>query len=206
MADQDWGLTARELRLLRGLKTPFGVQRFLDQEVLYNKELDGVPTCRSPRRVIRDRTGHCMEGALFGAAALRVLGYPPILVDLASVRDDDHVLAVFRHGDCWGAVAKSNYTGLRFREPIYRSLRELAVSYFEHYYNLRGEKTLRGYSRPINLRRFDRIAWMIAEEDVWAVPQYLVTVSHTTLLSRQSVRRLNPMDRRAFEAGQYGGI
>jgi hypothetical protein len=136
------GFDRRELAALRRLRTPGGVQRFLDEEIGYNLERDG-DTCRSPRRVLRDRTAQCMEGALFGAAALRVLGYPPLLLDLEAVRDVDHVLAVFRERGHWGAVAKSNYAGLRFREPVYRTLRELVLSYFEHYYNLRGEKTLR---------------------------------------------------------------
>ena len=117
-------------------------------------------------------------------------GYPPLLVDLEAVRDDDHVLAVFRRGGHWGALAKSNYSGLRYREPVYRTLRELAMSYFEHYFNLKGEKTLRRYSRPVNLARFDRIGWMTSEEDVWAIPEHLVTISHTPLLSREQERSL----------------
>ena len=103
-----------------------------------------------------------MEGALLAAAALRVQGFPPLLLDLEAVRDDDHVLAVFKQHGHWGAIAKSNYSGLRFREPVYCNLRELAMSYFEHYYNLEAEKTLRAYSRPVNLGRFDRIGWMTA--------------------------------------------
>src|SRR5436853_7295284 len=145
--------TAAERAVFRRLKTPEQIQRFLDYDLAYNKEVGGI-TCRSPRRVLRDRTAHCLEGALFGAAALRVQGFVPLLLDLEAVRDDDHVLALFRQRGCWGAIAKSNYSGLRFREPVYRTLRELAMSYFEHYYNPRGEKTLRSVSRPVNLRRF----------------------------------------------------
>src|ERR1700680_4601223 len=142
------GFDARELSLLRRLNTPERIQRFIDDEA-YNKEEHGL-TCRSPRRVLRDRLAQCLEGALFGAAALRVQGWEPLLLDLEAVRDDDHVLAIFRQRGCWGAIAKSNYAGLRFREPVYRSLRELAMSYFEHFYNRRGEKTLRAYSRPVD--------------------------------------------------------
>jgi hypothetical protein len=145
-----------------------------------------------------------MEGALFGAAALRMLGYPPLLLDLEAVRDDDHVLAIFRQDGCWGAVAKSNYSGLRYREPVYRGLRELAMSYFEHYYNPRREKTLRNYSRPVNLRRFDSIHWMTAEEDVWAIPEYLMTIRHTPLVAPRAVRRLGRVDDRLFAAGLVG--
>src|SRR6266542_3431798 len=110
------GFTPAEHGDLRKLRTPEKIQRFLD-DLGYNKEKGGE-TCRSPRRVLRDRIAHCMEGALLAAAALRVQGCPPLLVDLEAVRDDDHVLAVFRQQGHWGAIAKSNYAGLRFREPV----------------------------------------------------------------------------------------
>jgi hypothetical protein len=193
----------RERAIFRRLSTPERIQRFLDHEVGYNKEASG-PTCRSPRRILRDRLAHCLEGALFGAAALRVQGWEPLLLDLEAVRDDDHVLAVFRQRDAWGAIAKSNFSGLRFREPVYRNLRELAMSYFEHYYNLEGEKTLRTYSQPVNLRRFDRIHWMTAEEDLWPVSDYLFGIPHRRLLSPAAVRHLNRVDRRLFAAGKVG--
>src|ERR1041384_2257943 len=173
--------TPAERAVFRRLGTPEKIQYFLDFDLAYNKEPDGE-TCRSPRRVLRDRTAHCMEGALFGAAALRMVGHPPLLLDLEAVRDTDHVLAIFRENGHWGAVAKSNFSGLRFRAPVYRTLRELALSYFEHYYNLRRERTLRRYSRPVNLVRFDAIGWMTSEVDVWAIPEYLTTIAHTPLL------------------------
>ena len=194
---------AAERAVFRRLNSPERIQHFLDHDVAYNKEPHG-PTCGSPRRVLRERKAHCMEGALFGAAALRALGYPPLLLDLESVRDDDHVLAIFRRDGYWGAVAKSNYSGLRYREPVYRSLRELAMSYFEHYYNLRREKTLRNYSRPVNLRRFDAIHWMTTEEDVWEIPEYLTTIHHTPLIPPRIARRLGRVDDRLFAAGLVG--
>ena len=197
--------TPAERAVFRRLGTPEKIQRFLDHDLAYNKERDGV-TCRSPRRVLRDRTAHCMEGALFGAAALRLLGHPPLLVDLEAVRDDDHVLAVFRVRGCWGAVAKSNYSGLRFREPVYRTIRELVMSYFEHYYNLQQEKTLRRYSRPVSLTRFDSIDWMTSEEDVWPVPDRLCCVAHLPLLAPAAVRRLARVDDRLFAAGLVGRV
>ncbi len=140
------------------------------------------------------------------AAALRFHGRPALLVDLEAVRDDDHVLAVFREGGLWGAAAKSNYAGLRFREPVYRTLRELVMSYFEHYFNLRGEKTLRAYSRPVNLKRFDPIGWMTAEKDVWAIPEHLCVIPHVALLPDGVERRLNRMDKRLFAAGLVGRV
>ena len=196
---EKFNLSSAELRLLRSLSTPHRIQKYLD-DLPYNKERDGE-TCRSPRRVLRDQTAHCFEGAMLAAAALRVNGRDPLILDLESVRDDDHVIAIYRDYDCWGAIAKSNYAGLRFREPVYRSLRELAMSFFEHYYNLQGEKTLRAFSRPVNLKRFDRIEWMAAEEDLWVIPEYLTTISHTDLLT--SHKRMY-MDERLFQAGIVG--
>ena len=147
-----------------------------------------------------------MEGALFAAAALRELGYPPQLVDLASVHDDDHVLAVYRENGHWGSIAKSNYSGLRHREPVFRTLRELVMSYFEHYFNLRREKTLRAYSRPVNLQRFDAMDWMTSEENVWAVPQYLCEIRHTPILTPTQLKGLARVDARLFEAGLAGRV
>jgi hypothetical protein len=195
------GFDVGEWNTLRRLKTPEKIQRFLDIEIAYNKEPDGA-TCRSPRRVVRDRVAHCLEGALFGAAALRAQGFPPLLLDLEAVRDDDHVLAVFKQRRHWGAIAKSNYAGLRFREPVYRTLRELAISYFEHYYNLSAEKTLRKYSRPVNLARFDSIHWMTAEDDLWVISDHLFTIPHTPLLP--TAIRLARVDQRLYAAGLVG--
>ena len=128
-------------------------------------------------------------------------GFPPLILDLEAVRDDDHVIAIYRTGGCWGAIAKSNYAGLRHRTPVYRTLRELALSYFEHYYNLDGEKTLRAYSRPVNLARFDAVQWMTAEEDLWVIPDYLLEISHTPIA--RLTRRMY-MDERLYKAGLVG--
>jgi len=203
--DRGCGFSRDELAVLRRLKTPERIQSFLDSEIGYNKELQGE-TCRSPRRVLQDRLAHCLEGALFAAAALRVQGFPPLVLDLEAVRDDDHVLAIFRQRGHWGAIGKSNYSGLRFREPVYRTLRELAMSYFEHYYNVVGEKTLRNYSRPVNLKRFDRDGWMTSEKDVWQIPEYLTGIAHTPLLADGMDRRLHRVDARLQAAGKLGGV
>lgn len=203
MALNNWGLARAELAVLKKLKTPEEIQRFIDEDVAYNKEKDGE-TCRSPRRVLRDMTGHCFEGALLAAAALRVNGHPPLMVDLEAVHDDDHVLTVYRTNGHWGAIAKSNYAGLRFREPVYRTVRELVMSYFEHYYNLKGEKTLRRYSRPLNLGRFDYLGWMTAEEDLWEVNDFFLNWPHYSILTPPMERYLCRMDRRLYEAGKVG--
>ena len=199
----EYGLTATETRILKALKTPQRIQHFLDLEIGYNKEPDGE-TIRSPRRVLRDRVAHCLEGALLAAAALRLHGHRPLLLDLGSVRDDDHVLAIFRLHNHWGALAKSNYSGLRFREPVYRTLRELVMSYFEHYFNLQREKSLRNYSRPVNLARFDRIHWMTSEEDLWPISDHLIAIPHIPLLRKGAGRRLARVDDRLFAAGIVG--
>ncbi len=163
-------------------------------------------TAWSPRRVLRARTAHCLEGAVFAAAALRALGFPPLLLDLEAVQDTDHVVAVFRVRGHWGAIAKSNFSGLRYREPVHRSLRELVMSYFEGYINLRGDRTLRAYSRPVNLARFDRRhpGWMTAEEDLWWIPEHLMEIRHTPLLTAAMVRGLARADRRSLAAGLVG--
>jgi hypothetical protein len=133
-------------------------------------------------------------------------GLPPVIVDLEAVRDDDHLLAVFRHGRYWGAVGKSNYSGLRFREPVFRSLRELVMSYYPYYFNLDGEFSLRTYSRPVDLRRFDRINWMTAEDELWAISDYLYEIPHRRLLTPAQERKRRRADRRLFESGLVGMI
>jgi hypothetical protein len=163
-------------------------------------------TAWPPRRVLREGTAHCLEGAVFAATALRVLGFPPLLLDLEAVQDTDHVVAIFELRGHWGAIAKSNFSGLRYREPVYRTVRELAMSYFEGYVNLRGDRTLRAYSRPVDLGRFDRIrpGWMTSEDEIWWVARHLVGIRHIPLLTPPMVRALNRVDRRSLAAGLVG--
>jgi len=200
-------LTRQESSILKRLNTPEKLQRYVDEDISYNKEKDGE-TCRSPRRVLRDMTGHCFEGGLLAVAALRVNGHPPLVVDLEAdpTKDDDHILAVFKQNGGWGAIGKSNYAGLRFREPVYRTIRELALSYFEHYYNLKGEKTLRRYSQPLDLSRFDSMSWMTAEEDLWALNDAFLTIRHWPLLTSKMERSLTRVDRRLYAAGKTGMV
>jgi len=195
------GLSPEDFRTLRALKTPAHIQKFVDA-----LQYQYANTAWSPQRVLRERKGHCLEGALLAAAALRVNGYPPLLMDLEAVHDDDHVLAIYRQHGHWGSIAKSNFAGLRFRAPIYRTLRELALSYFENYYNLRGERTLRAYSIPVNLARLDGRFWMTSEEDVWCVPELLISSRHYSIAPDKIVRGLSRLDRRSFEAGMHGWV
>ena len=192
-------LTAKELAAFRRrLDTPSKIQRFLD-DVPYNTEDEGE-TFRSPRRVLRDQTANCIEGAVLAAAALRVQGEPPLIMDLTAVRDEDHVIAVFRRQGLWGAIGTSKFTGLRDREPVYRTLRELAMSYFEHYFNLEGERTLRGHGRPVNLARFDRLQWMTSEVDLWPIAERLERIPHVSLVPSGVSRRLTPVNGRLWAA------
>src|SRR6202022_4653902 len=196
-------LTAKELAMFRRrLDTPSKIQQFLDG-IAYNLEIGG-DTFRSPRRVLRDRTANCIEGAVLAAAALRVQGEPPLIMDLTAVRDEDHVIAVFRRRGLWGAIATSKFTGLRYREPVYRTLRELAMSYFEHYFNLDAERTLRGYGRPVNLTRFDRLNWMTAEADLSPLAEHLERIPHVALVPSSVTRRLTPVSRGVKAAGLLG--
>jgi hypothetical protein len=191
---QDFGFTKSELRQLRALKTPAGVQRFLD-DLPYNLSYDA----RSPRKVLQDRTASCLEGGIFAAAALRVLGFPPLIFDLEAERDTDHVVALFKVRDHWGAVAKSNFTGCRYREPVYRTLRELALSYFNIYFNLRFERTLRRYSRAVNLRRFDDREWMTNDKPIWFIAEYLCEIPHCPLLQAGAEQHLTRVDPRTIK-------
>ena len=145
-----------------------------------------------------------MDGALFAAAALRVQGERPLILDLEAVFDDDHVIALYRRNGLWGSIARSNYSGLRFREPLFRTVRDLVLSYVEGYFNLRRQKTLRRHSRPFDLSRFDRIGWMTAEEDLWEIPNHLAGIRHVRLLTPAQERALAPVSRVVFEAGLVG--
>ncbi len=145
-----------------------------------------------------------MDGALLAAAALRVQGERPLILDLEAMFDDDHVLALYRVNGRWGAIARSNYSGLRFREPLFRTVRDLAFSYVEGYFNLRRQKTLRRFSRPFDLSRFDRIEWMTSEEDLWEIPNHLVEIRHERLLTRSQEKGLAPVSKVVFAAGLVG--
>jgi hypothetical protein len=193
-------LTKSERRMMAQLTTPSKIQSFLD-EFPYSLESN----YRCPVRVIRERMAHCFDGALFAAAALRRLDYPPLILNmLPNGRDDDHLLALFRRDGQWGAVAKSNFAGLRFREPIYRTLRELVMSYFEQFYNVEHEKTLRGYTLPLNLKTFDRFHWMTSDKPLGRIGQRLDEIRKIRVLTRRMIVGLSPIDERSYRAGLLG--
>jgi hypothetical protein len=195
----DW--TRGERALLRRLSTPAKVQEFLDRLTYRSEE-----RAACPRRVLEERRAHCFDGALLAAAALQEQGYPPALLDMWAVRDDDHVLAVFRRDGHFGAVAKSNFVGLRFREPIFRSLRELVLSYFEDYFNAAGEKTLRAYSGLLHLRPFDALGWRFRDEPLPSISDRLDALRHVPVVDRRMVRALSRVDARSLRAGMIGAL
>ena len=194
-------LNADELVLWASLTTPRKIQDFLDT-IIYEPEYAN----RCPLRVLRERRGHCFDGALFAAAALRRLGYPPLVIDLIPepLADDDHMLAIIQRNGHFGAVAKSNFVGLRYREPVYRSLRELVMSYFEDFFNALGRKTLRGYSVPLNLSRFDALHWEVGDTGADAIEKATETLRQFPLLTPEMLRNLSPVDARQLEAGLLG--
>lgn len=189
------------MEILNGINTPSKIQDFLNG-LRINFELNG-DTCLSPRKVLREGHCHCMEGAILAAAILRLQGYKPLIVDLETSKDDyDHAIAVFNKNGFWGALSKTNHAVLRYREPVYKSIRELVMSFFHEYFlDSNGKKTLRRFSMPVNLERFDKYGWMISEEDVWYIPEYLTRVKHFDLLTRSQIALLRKADEIEIKAG-----
>ena len=204
-----FGFTEKEMRILKPLNTPQKIQDFLNR-IPTNFEPKGE-TCLSPRLVLKQRRAHCLEGALLAAAALRIHGYLPLIMDLsANSQDKDHVIAVFKRFGCWGAISKTNHAVLRYREPIHKTIRELALSFFHEYFlDSNGKKTLRSYSLPVNLSRFDQKGWMIGEDDVWYINDYLFDVKHYPILSRsqlRALRRADPVERKIGTIKQWDKV
>jgi hypothetical protein len=193
--------TPAERTVLRSLSTPARIQGFIDT-LAYRTEDEPA----APRRVLAERRAHCLDGALLAASALRRLGHAPSILGMWAVRDDGHVIAVFRQGAGWGAIAKSNFTGLRYREPVYRSVRELVMSYFEDYFNADGERTLRMHTSPLPLGRFDRLGWELRDEAVDAVDAALKALPDHQLLTPAQARRLARVDQRSMQAGMLGTV
>jgi hypothetical protein len=193
-------LSSDERKIFHGLNTPEKIQLFLDS-IEYSSE----PIYRSPLKVFQDRIGHCFDGAVFAAAALSQIGFSPIIIDMIpNKRDDDHILALFKIENHWGAIAKSNFVGLRFREPIFKTLRELVLSYFEQYYNVEKEKTLRGYTVPLNLSIFDKNDWQTNDNTMELIAQKLDKIRKYNLLSKSMEKRLLKVDERTYTSGLIG--
>jgi hypothetical protein len=192
--------THPELRVLRKLNTPHKVQNFLDT-LKINHERTGE-TCSSPLVTLRRGSAHCMEGALVAALALWMNGQPPLLLDLETSPDDvAHVVALFRVRGRWGGIAKTNHAVLRYREPIFRDIRELVASYFHEYTLPDGRKTLRAYSAPFDLRRYPP-DWITTEEPLWDLDLQLQRTRHFRLLDRRQIAALRRADAIEIRAGK----
>lgn len=188
-----------EIEFLKKLDHPDKIQGFLDS-IDYNPNYE----CRSPRWVIKKRSAHCFEGALFSAAALNFLGFRPLIVDMKAFNDDDHVIAIFNDGRHWGAIAKSNFTTLRFREPVYRSLRELVMSYFDFYFNIYGDKSLRSYSIPLDLTVYNSRNWMTTDEDLEYIGDKLESMRHFPVVTEKMIIKLSKASETMLKAGMLG--
>ena len=198
------GLSRAEFAVLRRLRTPEQIQAFL-YGLRQNFELKGE-TCNSVRAVLKQRRAHCIEGAMLAACALWIHGEPPLLLDLQAVHDFDHVVALFRRHGRWGAISKTNGIGLRWRDPVYRSLRELAMSYLHEYYNKRDRKTLRTYSLPYDLRRMAPADWVTAKDGAWDLVDHLEATRHYKLMTpaqTRSLLRRDPFEREVGNLLQY---
>jgi hypothetical protein len=191
--------TKDEIKFLKTLNNPDKIQAFLDS-IDYNPNYE----CRSPRWVLKKRSAHCFEGALFAAAALQFIGYKPLIVDMLAVNDDDHVIAVYKEDGHWGAVAKSNFTSLRFREPVYRSLRELVMSYYDFFFNIYGVKSLRSYSLPFDLTMFEPRHWATTDEDLEYIGDKIESLHHFPLVTKKMIKKLSKASDTMMKAGMLG--
>jgi len=184
-------LPPNQLHTWESFRTPMDIQAYLD-DIPYS--VDSFD--RSPLRVMTDQVAHCLDGGLFAAAALRRLGYPPRLIDISPPpdTDDDHILAIYRRNGAYGCLAKSNFPGLRSRQPVYRNLRELVMSYFEVFFSMRGERSLRTYTAPLDLTRFDRYEWEWRDDAGQTIEAHFARMHQYPLLTRQMEQELPPMD------------
>jgi hypothetical protein len=193
-------LTPAERKILKKLNTPAKIQDFLDSLKMNFSEDD---PCLSPREVLAMRTAHCMEGALLAAAALWFHGHKPLLLDLTtSKNDEDHVVALFQVNGCWGAISKTNHAVLRYREPVYKTVRELAMSYFHEYFLHTGQKTLRTYSHPFDLSKHARYNWITSRDNIMDLIQTMSDSKHYQILNKRQLKNLRKADKIEIAAGK----
>ncbi len=193
-------LSASERKVLDSLDSPIKIQTYLN-EIPYSED----EFYRCPMRVLRERKAHCFDGAIFAAMAIRRCGHPALILELIpNGRDDDHILALFKQYGHWGSVAQSNFSGLRYREPIYRTLRELVMSYFEDFFNSVGEKTMVGYRGPINLKVFDRLDWIGSDAGMEQLSNDMDRYKVHPVINPEMAANLSPVDERSLRAGMIG--
>lgn len=194
-------LSKKELSVLKKLSTPNKIQDFLDTLPINFEE--NSETYMSPRRVLREKKAHCLEGALLAALALWLQGEEPLLLDLkTSPIDQDHVVAVYKRNGYFGAISKTNHACLRFRDPVYKNIRELAVSYFHEYFlNKNGQKTLTKYSVPFNLKKL-KTDWVTSEEELWNIAEKLDGLKHFPIYPKSNKKFIRPADKTERKAGE----
>ena len=197
-----YSINKEEIKLFKKLNTPRKIQGFIDT-IPINFEPEG-DTFLSPRRVLRENRAHCIEAACLAAAILRFHGHKPLIVDLTSnASDEDHIIAVFKQHNHWGAISKTNHAVLRYREPVYKTIRELIMSYFHEYIkNDTKKKTLRSYTNPINLARFDKKNWVTDEKDLWYIVDHIFETPHKNILSKKQIATLRTADTMELKAGE----
>lgn len=200
---KDHEYTQREIQLFRRLNTPAKIQDYLNT-LKFNFEPNG-DTCMSPRVVVGQGKAHCLEGAMCASAILEFHGHRPLIMDLRSTHkpyDSDHVVAVFKQFGCYGAISKTNHAVLRYREPVYKTLRELALSYFHEYFLHSGVKTLREYSRLFDLNHFNSLDWRTTQESLLDISFYLDDIKHYPILTKEQIKNLRKADNIEIEAGR----
>lgn len=198
-------LTLEDRKILSRLNTPHKIQDFLDK-LPQNHEKNGE-TCMSPHQVLKEKKAHCIEGAMLAAVALWLHGEKPLIMSLKVARgDDDHIVALYKKNGHWGAISKTNHAVLRFRDPVYRTVRELALSYFHEYFlTENGKKTMRGYSKPVNLKRFGT-KWVNSKEDLWDIGNTIYTMKHIPVVPKgneKHLRNAHPVERTAASIKEW---
>ncbi|MEI6843043.1 MAG: hypothetical protein WCK48_00830 [bacterium] len=196
--------TKEEIKIFKKLNSPAKIQDFLNS-LPFNFEEKG-DTCMSPREVLKVGKAHCMEGAMFAGAVLEFHGEKPLVMDLRSSTkpfDFDHIIAVYKKFGCYGAISKTNHAVLRYREPVYKTIRELVLSYFHEYFlNSNGQKTLREYTKPFDLNFFNTLEWRTSDKNLFEIPSHLDDVKHYPILNSQQIKHLRKADPIEIEAGK----
>lgn len=192
---------AADQKTLRNFNSPEKIQAFLDK-CRYNKS----SKFHSPSEVLNKQSAHCLDGAIFAASVLNYFGAMPLILDLCAIHDDDHIIAIFKSGAYFGAIAKSNYSGLRYREAIFKNERELVLSYFEGYYNTKAEKTLRSYSKAFNLLKVSKIDWNNMNNACKQIVTTLNQVKHYAVIPKGAGKKLSKVDSRSYNAGLVGAL
>lgn len=195
------GYSKEEIKIFKKLNTPQKIQDYINSLKFNFDEKFG--SCMSPRKVLREKKADCVEGALFASVVLEFHGGKPLVLDLRSIKspyDYDHVVALFKEGGFWGAISKTNHSVLRYRDPIYRDVRELVMSYFNEYFLENGQKTLREYSDPFDLNYFNKINWRTSEKDLSEILEKLDTIKHHRILNKKQIKNLRRVDKIEIDA------